>query len=52
MTKTVIEINGAWHVTDASGQTVGPFASNAAAWRWVDRQSGEDRNAIRRIARE
>jgi hypothetical protein len=39
---TVIEIEEAWHVADGAGATIaGPFKSNAEAWRYFDRQSGD-----------
>ena len=39
---TVIEADGGWHVADGNGVAIaGPFKTNADAWRWIDRQSGE-----------
>lgn len=39
------EINGVWWIEteDARGEhkSVGPFDSNTAAWRWIDRQEGQ-----------
>jgi hypothetical protein len=38
----VIEADGVHHVADDDGKVIaGPFESNAAAWRWIDRRSGE-----------
>src|SRR5262249_37305326 len=32
----------AWQVIDSTGNVLaGPFKTNAAAWRWIDRQNGE-----------
>jgi hypothetical protein len=33
---TVDEINGDWFVIEI---VAGPFSNNAAAWRWIDRNS-------------
>jgi hypothetical protein len=31
-----------WQVIDDTGTVIaGPFKTNAAAWRWIDRQNGE-----------
>ncbi len=39
---TTIERNGTHFVVDETGSVVaGPFTTNAAAWRWIDRREGE-----------
>ena len=35
---TVTEYEGRWAVVDASGNVVAKFATNEAAWSWIDRQ--------------
>jgi len=34
--------DGRWQVENGKGDVIaGPFATNAEAWRWVDRSEGE-----------
>jgi hypothetical protein len=30
-----------WIVADDTGKRAGPFTTNAAAWRWLERHNGE-----------
>jgi hypothetical protein len=39
---SVIESTSGWAVVDGNGRLLADgFRSNAAAWRWIDRQEGE-----------
>jgi hypothetical protein len=37
---TVDKIEDGWAVIDPAGNIIAKFATNAAAWRWIDRQEG------------
>jgi hypothetical protein len=50
-TRSVIEQDGGYWVTENGWRIVGPFESNAAAWSWIDRHSCEGRDAIDRYNR-
>ena len=45
---TVTEYEGRWAVVNASGNVVAKFATNEAAWSWIDRQ---ERRPLWRTAR-
>jgi hypothetical protein len=38
---TVEQRGNAWVVTDGHDLVAGPFETNALAWRWIDRQTGD-----------
>jgi hypothetical protein len=44
----VDQIEGKWVVTDG-GRIVGEFGSNAEAWRFIDRRSGDPTNRSERV---
>jgi hypothetical protein len=38
---TVEQSGNEWVVTDSHRLVAGPFESNALAWRWIDRRTGD-----------
>ncbi|TCL70559.1 hypothetical protein EV286_107434 [Rhizobium sp. BK251] len=38
---TAVNRNGQWFVSHDGLDIAGPFPDSSAAWRWIDRQSGD-----------
>jgi hypothetical protein len=47
---TVVERDGVHFVVAAGEIIAGPFVSNAAAWRWLDRRTGEPISRAEHVA--